>query len=94
MWGSPEHVISEPLGPKAIVKIIYDNCLPYDPIEAVLQQEVGGREEDGEIRIYPRVWATLEPWFELWDVGSFFFFFFTIFINKHVLRWIYWKLYS
>ncbi len=36
----PEHVISEPLGPKDIENIVYDVCQPYDPVEAVLQQEV------------------------------------------------------
>ena len=41
MFGYAEHVITEPLSPKDIVKIIYDMCMPFDPIEAVLQQEVG-----------------------------------------------------
>ena len=41
VFGYPEHVISEPMGPKDIVKIVYDKCMQYDPIEAVLQQEVG-----------------------------------------------------
>lgn len=41
MFGYAEHVITEPLSPKDIVKIIYDMCMPSDPIEAVLQQEVG-----------------------------------------------------
>ena len=41
VFGYAEHVITEPLSPKDIVKIIYDMCMPADPIEAVLQQEVG-----------------------------------------------------
>lgn len=41
MFGYAEHVVTEPLGPKDLVKIIYDMCMPADPIEAVLQQEVG-----------------------------------------------------
>ena len=41
VFGYAEHVITEPLSPKDIVKIIYDMCMPSDPIEAVLQQEVG-----------------------------------------------------
>ena len=40
VFGYPEQEISEPLSPKVLAKLIYDNCLPYDPIEAVLQQEV------------------------------------------------------
>ena len=28
------------MGPKEIVDVVYDKCFPYDPIEAVLQQEV------------------------------------------------------
>jgi phosphorylase kinase alpha/beta subunit len=40
VFGYAEHVISEPLSPKDIVKIIYDMCMPADPIEAVLQQEI------------------------------------------------------
>ena len=47
VFGYPEYVITDPLSPKVILKLIYDKCLPYDPIEAVLQQEVswgcGGR---------------------------------------------------
>ena len=41
MFGYAEHVLTEPMGPKDLVKIIYDMCMPVDPIEAVLQQEVG-----------------------------------------------------
>ena len=41
VFGYPEHVISEPMTPKNLVKIIYDKCMPFDPTEAVLQQEVG-----------------------------------------------------
>ena len=40
VFGYPEHVISEPMTPKELVKIIYDKCMPFDPTEAVLQQEV------------------------------------------------------
>lgn len=40
VFGYPEHVISEPMTPKDLVKIIYDKCMPFDPAEAVLQQEV------------------------------------------------------
>ena len=40
VFGYPEHVISEPMTPKDLVKIIYDKCMPFDPTEAVLQQEV------------------------------------------------------
>ena len=48
VFGYPEHIISEPLSPKVLVKLIYDYCLPYDPIEAVLQQEVRREEEEEE----------------------------------------------
>ena len=48
VFGYPEHIISEPLSPKVLVKLIYDYCLPYDPIEAVLQQEVRRGEEEEE----------------------------------------------
>ena len=41
VFGYAETTIMEPLSPKEIVKIIYDMCFPSDPIEAVLQQEVG-----------------------------------------------------
>ena len=41
VFGYAEHVVTEPLSPKEIVRIIYDMCMPADPIEAVLQQEVG-----------------------------------------------------
>ena len=40
VFGYPEHVINEPMTPKELVKIIYDKCMPFDPTEAVLQQEV------------------------------------------------------
>lgn len=40
VFGYPEHVISEPMTPKDLVKIIYDKCMPFDPTEAVLQQEI------------------------------------------------------
>ena len=41
IFGYPEHVISEPMSPKDIVSIVYNTCSQYDPVEAVLQQEVG-----------------------------------------------------
>ena len=41
VFGYAEHVVTEPMSPKDLVKIIYDMCMPADPIEAVLQQEVG-----------------------------------------------------
>ena len=40
VFGYAEYVISEPLSPKELVKIIYEKCMPFDPIECVLQQEV------------------------------------------------------
>ena len=40
VFGFPEHTITEPLTPKEISQIMYDQCMPYEPIEAVLQQEV------------------------------------------------------
>ncbi|KAL5467658.1 hypothetical protein EMCRGX_G031920 [Ephydatia muelleri] len=39
VFGYPEHIISEPLSPKELEEIIFKNCMPYDPVEAVLQQE-------------------------------------------------------
>ena len=50
MFGYPEHIITEPLSPKVLVKLIYEKCLPFDPVEAVLQQEVRGYVE--EVRGY------------------------------------------
>ena len=47
MFGYPEHIISEPLSPKELEEIIFKNCMPYDPIEAVLQQEVRGGGRPG-----------------------------------------------
>jgi phosphorylase kinase alpha/beta subunit len=40
VFGYAEHVVTEPMSPKDLVKIIYDMCMPADPIEAVLQQEI------------------------------------------------------
>jgi len=40
IFGYSEHVVTEPLTPKEIVHIVYEKCMPYDPIEAVLHQEV------------------------------------------------------
>lgn len=40
VFGHPELIVREPLSPKEIMHLIYDKCLPYDPVEAVLQQEV------------------------------------------------------
>ena len=48
MFGYPEHIITEPLSPKVLVKLIYEKCLPFDPVEAVLQQEVRGYAAGGE----------------------------------------------
>ncbi len=33
-------IVSEPMSPKEITEIIYEKCMPYNPVEAVLQQEV------------------------------------------------------
>ena len=40
MFNYPEGVISEPLTPKAIVSMVYEKCMPHNPIEVVMQQEV------------------------------------------------------
>lgn len=40
VFGFPEYTITEPLTPKEIAQIMYQQCMPYQPIEAVLQQEV------------------------------------------------------
>ena len=48
MFGYPEHIITEPLSPKVLVKLIYEKCLPFDPVEAVLQQEVRGYAAGGK----------------------------------------------
>ena len=45
VFGYPEHIIMEPLSPKEISSIVYGQCMPYEPVEAVLQQEVGFFQE-------------------------------------------------
>lgn len=40
VFGQQEHVINEPLTPAAIVQIIYQVCMPHDPREVSLQQEM------------------------------------------------------
>ena len=40
VFGYPEFIVSEPISPKEIVRVIYEKCMPFDPVEAVLQQEV------------------------------------------------------
>ncbi len=35
-----EYIITEPMSPAELSDIIYDQCMPHEPIEAVLQQEV------------------------------------------------------
>ena len=40
VFGYSEKVVTEPISPREILAIIYDHCMPYQPIEAVLQQEV------------------------------------------------------
>ena len=40
VFGFPEHIITEPMTPVEISDIIYNQCMEYEPIEAVLQQEV------------------------------------------------------
>jgi len=39
-FGQREHIITEPLTPAAIIDIIYDTCMEYDPREVSLQQEM------------------------------------------------------
>ena len=51
VFGCAEHVITEPLSPKDIVKIIYEMCMPFDAIEAVLQQEVGVVYRPGHVTL-------------------------------------------
>lgn len=40
VFGYSEYIVSEPISPKEIVRVIYEKCMPFDPVEAVLQQEV------------------------------------------------------
>ncbi|XP_019849301.1 PREDICTED: phosphorylase b kinase regulatory subunit beta-like [Amphimedon queenslandica] len=40
VFGFPEYTITEPLTPNEIAQIMYQQCMPYQPIEAVLQQEL------------------------------------------------------
>lgn len=40
VFGYPEFIVSEPISPKEIVRVVYEKCMPFDPVEAVLQQEV------------------------------------------------------
>ena len=40
VFGYQEYIITEPLTPAEIIQIIYKQCMEYQPIEAVLQQEV------------------------------------------------------
>jgi len=40
VWGKDEEVIDKPMAPNDIKKILYDRCFPFDPIQAVLQQEL------------------------------------------------------
>jgi len=40
VWGKDEEVIDKPIAPSDIKKILYDRCFPFDPIQAVLQQEL------------------------------------------------------
>lgn len=40
VFGSEEQVITKPLNPSAIGSMIYKLCLPVEPCEAVLQQEL------------------------------------------------------
>ena len=53
VFGYPEHVISEPMTPKDLVKIIYDKCMPFDPTEAVLQQEVSTDHRPPSLSPFP-----------------------------------------
>ena len=40
VWGKDEEVIDKPMSPNDIKRILYDRCFPFDPIQAVLQQEL------------------------------------------------------
>ena len=40
VWGKDEEVIDKPMAPNDIKRILYDRCFPFDPIQAVLQQEL------------------------------------------------------
>ena len=40
VWGQQEHVVDKPVSPNDIREILYTRLYPYDPIQAVLQQEL------------------------------------------------------